>query len=98
MPHEENGYQLQDRDILEFLKTTDKTYFEVGTKYRYSNTSYILLGLIIEEVSSETMEKYIGENIFSKASMSESKVNIQLKTLPISLNRLQMSIIHHHQL
>lgn len=81
MPHEENGYQLQDRDILEFLKTTDKTYFEVGTKYRYSNTAYILLGLIIEEVSSETMEKYIGENIFSKASMSESKVNIQGKTI-----------------
>ena len=80
MPHEENGYQLQDREILDFLKTTDKTYFEIGTKYRYSNTAYILLGLIIEEASGETMEKYIGENIFTKALMNESKVNIQGKT------------------
>ena len=50
---------IKDKDILEFLKTTTKTYFEIGSKYKYSNTAYILLGLIVEKVSGRTIDDYI---------------------------------------
>lgn len=77
MPHNEDDAQIMDRDILTFLCTTASTYFKPGTKYKYSNTAYILLGLIVEDVSKQSIVNYIEENIFQKAGMSNSKVNIQ---------------------
>ena len=81
MPHNEDDPQVIDRDILDFLATTTTTYFKPGTKYKYSNTAYILLGLIVEDVTNKSIVEYIEENIFKKAMMTESKVNIQGKTL-----------------
>ena len=81
----ENQYsdinQLQDEDIITFLKTTDHTYFDVGSKYQYSNTAYILLGLIIEKISKTPIEIYMQDNVFLKASMTDTKVNHQGKTI-----------------
>ncbi len=75
MKHDER--QLKDEEIIEFLKTTTKTYFEPGNTYRYSNTGYILLGLIISKVSNIHIKDYIEENIFARAEMNNSYVNIQ---------------------
>ena len=61
--------QIHDEDILDFLKTTNTTYFEVGTKYRYSNTAYILLGLIIEKVSNTKLDIYLKEEVFLKEEL-----------------------------
>lgn len=77
MPHHETDPQIQDNDILDFLKTTNQTNFEVGTKYKYSNTAYILLGLIVEKVSKEKITDYIENNVFKKAGMINSKVNLE---------------------
>lgn len=77
IPHKDDDPQILDKDILPFLKTTNNTYFEPGTTYKYSNTGYILLGLIVEEVSKQSITDYIGKNIFQKALMDESKVNIE---------------------
>ena len=52
IPHKDDDPQIRDHDILPFLENTKGTYFEPGTEYRYSNTGYILLGLIIEKVSN----------------------------------------------
>lgn len=46
--------------------------FSPGTFWRYSNTGYILLGYIIEQVSGKTYGSYIYENIFAKAGMMNS--------------------------
>ena len=77
MKHDENGALLQDDDIITFLKTTSKTYFEVGSTYKYSNTAYILLGLIIKEISKKSIGEYLDETIFSKAGMNNSCVNYE---------------------
>lgn len=77
MPHSESDKQIQDIDILDFLKTTTDTYFEAGTKYKYSNTAYILLGLIVEKVSGMSIVEFIENNIFKKAYMDDSKVNVE---------------------
>ncbi len=75
MDHDET--QLQDEEIIDFLKSTDGTYFKPGTTYKYSNTAYILLGLIISKVSKIHVKEYIEKNIFKKADMNDSYVNIQ---------------------
>ena len=63
-------YQWSDEDVLQTL--TDQTYFEVGTQYRYSNTGYILLGLIIERISSQALSDFFAEHIFQPCGMKTS--------------------------
>ena len=74
---EHTDLQVHDDDIITFLKTTDKTYFEVSSKYQYSNTAYVLLGLIIKKVSGKEIGDFIKENVFEKANMQDSIVNYE---------------------
>ena len=76
IPHKDDDKQILDRDILTFLQTTTQTYFEPGSKYQYSNTGFILLGLIIEEVSKEKIAIYLGK-IFKEVGMTNTMVNYQ---------------------
>lgn len=69
--------QLQDIEIIDFLKTTTTTYFAPGSTYRYSNTAYILLGLIIGKVSNMEIKDYVEKNVLQAAEMYNSYVNIQ---------------------
>lgn len=46
--------------------------FEPGTKFSYSNSGYVLLGYIIEQVSGKPYEQYIRENIFRPLGMNRS--------------------------
>jgi len=62
--------QWSDNDVLRIIN--NKTYFEPGSQYRYSNTGYILLGLIIEIVSKKSLEDFFHENIFQPFHMKTS--------------------------
>lgn len=73
--------QIHDIDVLNYVKSLDILYFEVGTKYQYSNTAYVLLGLIIEKISGKTIGEFVKENIFDKLGMSNSTVNYEGKTI-----------------
>jgi CubicO group peptidase (beta-lactamase class C family) len=46
--------------------------FEPGTKWNYNNTAYLLLGLIIEEVSGKTYENAVTDFIFKPLGMTDS--------------------------
>ncbi len=59
-----------DRDVLRLLMQQDKTYFPPGTKYRYSNSAYALLALIVEARSGNTFAWFLRENIFRPLEMS----------------------------
>jgi D-alanyl-D-alanine carboxypeptidase len=43
--------------------------FEPGTKWQYSNTNYVLLGLIIEKVSGEPFDKFMREHVLDAAHL-----------------------------
>lgn len=62
--------QWSDYDVLEIIN--DKTLFEPGSQYRYSNTGYILLGLIIEIISSKSLGQFFNQNIFQPFYMKTS--------------------------
>jgi len=38
--------------------------FEPGTQWQYSNTNYVIAGLIVEKVTGEKLFAYLGEHIF----------------------------------
>ncbi len=77
--HKEDDPQIQDDEIILFLKETKGTYFEPGTTYRYSNTSYILLGVIITKITGLSLGVFY-DAIFKEADMINSVVNYQGRT------------------
>ncbi|KAB2807350.1 serine hydrolase domain-containing protein [Phaeocystidibacter luteus] len=49
---------LDNRDVLEFHRKQSNLAFEPGSRYSYSNSGYVLLALIIEEVTGEEFHAY----------------------------------------
>jgi CubicO group peptidase (beta-lactamase class C family) len=58
-----------DINALRLLQRESKTYFPPGTKFRYSNTGYAFLALIVEKVSGETFAAYLQKHIFRPLRM-----------------------------
>ena len=56
---EHTDEQISDYDVLEYLRKQDSLYFEVGSKYQYSNSAYVLLGLVVSVVSKRNLDDYI---------------------------------------
>ncbi len=61
-------------DVLNAIKNTDSTYFAPGSHFRYSNTAYCLLSLIIEKVSGVSYAQYLKKNIFMPLEMKKTVV------------------------
>ena len=66
--------EFWDKDVLTAITSIDSVYFPVASHYRYSNTAFCLLSLIIEELSGKTYPYYIRNNIFGPLKMKSSDV------------------------
>jgi CubicO group peptidase (beta-lactamase class C family) len=62
--------QLHDADVLEMLASQPKTYFAPGAGYRYSNSGYALLALIVERASGKSFATFLAERIFRPLGMT----------------------------
>lgn len=51
--------------------------FAPGAQYRYSNSGYYLLGVIIERASGKPYGEFLQENIFSPLGMSSTAYDVQ---------------------
>ena len=69
-----NLQHAHDRDVLNAIKNADSTYFKPGSKFRYSNTAFCLLALIIEKTSGLPYAEYLQKNIFLPSGMKHSAV------------------------
>ena len=63
-----------DKDVLTALKIADSLYFISGTHYRYSNTAYCLLGLLIEKLSGMSYAAYLQQEIFGPLEIRDATV------------------------
>ena len=63
MPEGFSG-QLHDADVLRILEGQDRTYFAPGSAYRYSNSGYALLALIVGRASGQDFASFLRERIF----------------------------------
>jgi D-alanyl-D-alanine carboxypeptidase len=43
--------------------------FEPGTKWQYSNTNFVIAGLIVEKVSGQKLMEFLGEHVFHPLGM-----------------------------
>jgi CubicO group peptidase (beta-lactamase class C family) len=62
-------------ELLSFLKNKNKTLFESGTKFRYSNSEYAMLAKIIEEVSKLSYQEFMNKHIFKKLKINNTFLN-----------------------
>jgi CubicO group peptidase (beta-lactamase class C family) len=64
--------QVLDEDVLHLLATQDSTYFPPGSRFRYSNSGFCLLALIIERASHQSFATFIRERVFLPMHMDNS--------------------------
>jgi CubicO group peptidase (beta-lactamase class C family) len=62
--------QLNDEDVLQLLSEQKSALFPHGTAYQYSNSGYVLLGRIIEQVDGRRLADFLNQNIFEPLGMS----------------------------
>jgi len=61
-----------DRDVLRLLMRQTQTAFVPGSKFRYSNSAYALLALIVEARSGSTFAQFLKANIFEPLKMKHT--------------------------
>ncbi len=65
--------------------------FNPGTEFRYSNSGYYLLGLMIEKISNQSYEEFITENIFKPLGMNNSGIYNECNILKNKANGYELS-------
>ncbi len=56
--------------------------FEPGTKWKYNNSGYTLLGVIIEKVSGKKYEEFLTEVIFRPLGMERARYGSDAPIIP----------------
>jgi CubicO group peptidase (beta-lactamase class C family) len=64
--------QVLDKDVLSLLKNIDSVYFSPGAKYKYSNSGYSLLALVVESISGQSFAEFLKKNIFDPLGMNHT--------------------------
>lgn len=68
LPPDVDG-QVQDADVLRLLEGVDRLDFAPGSRYRYSNSGYVLLGLVVARASGRDFPTFLHERIFQPLGM-----------------------------
>jgi CubicO group peptidase (beta-lactamase class C family) len=66
--------QIQDAEVLKLLKHEKSRKFAPGTSWSYSNSGYVVLGLIIANISGKTYGAFLKERIFAPLKMNHTIV------------------------
>jgi CubicO group peptidase (beta-lactamase class C family) len=72
-------HQIQDAEVLTLLKQTDHGMFPPGTQWYYSNSGYVVLGLIVAKVSGQPFPEFLRERIFAPLKMDHTVAYVKGK-------------------
>ena len=64
--------QIQDAEVLQLLERQRTTKFPPGTKWEYSNSGYVLLGLVVQKISGESFPDFLHQRIFEPLHMDNT--------------------------
>lgn len=65
--------EYQPVEIVKMIEN-NKLNFKPGEGFEYSNTNYVLLGMIIEKISGLSYNDFLKKNIFEKVGMNDSGI------------------------
>ncbi len=61
---------VKDHDVLTSMRGQDSTYFEPGSQFRYSNSAYAVLAMVVERVSGQSFAAFLADRIFEPLGMA----------------------------
>ncbi len=67
-------FDYRIEDVIDLFKNKPLE-FEPGFRYRYSNSGYVLLAFIIEQLSGLTYESYLNEEIFKPLDLHDTGID-----------------------
>ncbi len=65
---------LADIDVLNYVSRVDSLYFAPGSRFRYSNTGYCLLALIVERIAGIPYDEAVNNLIFKPLDLMNASV------------------------
>jgi CubicO group peptidase (beta-lactamase class C family) len=65
-------HQIQDSEVLQLLEQEPAGKFAPATQWSYSNSGYVVLGLLVARVSGKPFREFLRERIFSPLKMSQT--------------------------
>lgn len=69
--------QLNDDDVLALVASKDSLSTPASTTYCYSNSGYVLLGIIVARVSGTTFPDFLRTHIFARLGMSATVAHVE---------------------
>jgi CubicO group peptidase (beta-lactamase class C family) len=67
-------HQIQDDEVLALLKKETKGKFAPGTSWSYSNSGYVVLGLVVAKASGQSYGDFLHARIFAPMQMDNTIV------------------------
>ncbi len=71
--------QIHDDGVLDLLKAQKQTRFAPGTRWEYSNSGYVVLGLVVAKISGEPFDEFLRERIFTPLGMANTVAYVRGK-------------------
>ncbi|WP_289660082.1 serine hydrolase [Flavobacterium panacagri] len=76
---------FKPKELIDLFKNVPLE-FDPGTKYKYSNSGYYLLGYIIEKVSGKSYSAYLQENILKPLALNHTYFDNSNNIIPNRVN------------
>ena len=70
--HGDSTLRFTPAQLVRMAKRLHEPQFKPGAQFKYTNTNYILLGMLIEQYTSLTFQEYIRQNILQKAGLKNT--------------------------
>ena len=64
--------QIQDAEVLQLLQQETAGKFAPGSQWSYSNSAYVVLGLVVAKISGKPFREFLRERIFAPLKMSQT--------------------------
>jgi len=66
--------QIQDEEVLRLLKQEEHGKFAPGTSWSYSNSGYVVLGIVVAKASGKSYGEFLRQRIFAPLKMNHTLV------------------------
>jgi CubicO group peptidase (beta-lactamase class C family) len=71
--------QIHDSGVFGLLKQQKRTRFSPGTHWDYSNSGYVILGLVVAKVSGKPFDEFLRDRIFAPLQMLDTVAYVRGK-------------------
>jgi CubicO group peptidase (beta-lactamase class C family) len=77
--HWDPSRQINDEEVLAIMKRAAGPKFEPGTRFSYSNSAFVVLGLVVAKVSGKPFDQFLHDRIFAPLGMTNTVAYVKGK-------------------